>query len=125
MTKKDILILGRGSTQDLKHTLTAEKFYSNNFTEHNKKFCISLHYNGRKKYLFVHGTEIIEFKAKDSDIAATPLCLWNISKVFSVDNIKKTGFYGYVYDFSVGYDAITVDDILAIHKYSMKNHNIK
>ena len=33
---------------------------------------------------------------------------------------KKTGLYGDVYDFSVDYDAIAVDDILEIHKYLIK-----
>ena len=56
--KKDILILGRGPTQGLESTLTAEKMYSINFTEKNKKFCLSLHYNGASSYLFVNGTEI-------------------------------------------------------------------
>ena len=37
-----------------------------------------------------------------------------------VDNMKMTGFYGYVYDFSVDYDAIAADFILNIHKYFMK-----
>ena len=73
--KKDILILGKGPTQGLEHTLSAEKMHSINFTEHNKKFCLSLHYNGANSYLFVNGTEIIKFKAKDSEIVATPLCL--------------------------------------------------
>ena len=35
-------------------------------------------------------------------------------------NMKKTGLNGYLYDFSVDYDAITVDDILDIHKYLIK-----
>ena len=38
-------------------------------------------------------------------------------KDFSINNMKKTGLYGYVYDFSVDYDATTVDDVLDIHKY--------
>ena len=83
-----------------------------------------MYYNGANSYLFVTGTEIIKFKAKDSEIVATPLCLGNISKDFSVDNMKKTGLCGYVYDFSVDYDAIFVDDILDIHKYLMKKNNI-
>ena len=41
--KKDILVLGKGPTQGLENTLTAEKMYSINFTEKNKKFCLSLH----------------------------------------------------------------------------------
>ena len=77
--KKDILILGKGPTQELEHTLSAEKMYSLNFTEHNKKFCLSLHYNGANSYLFVNGKEIQKFKVKDSEIVATPLCLENIS----------------------------------------------
>ena len=60
-----------------------------NFTEKNKKFCLSLHYNGANLYLFINGTKIHKFKAKDSDIVASPLCLGNISKDFSVDNMKK------------------------------------
>ena len=74
--KKDILIFGKGPTQGLgKHSLTAEKMYSVNFTVTRKKFCLSFHYNGVNIYLFVNGTEIIKFKAKDSEIVASPLCL--------------------------------------------------
>ena len=70
--------------------------------------------------MFVNGTEIVKFKAKDSEIVAAPLCLGNISKDWSVDNMKKTRFNGCVYDFSVEYDAIAVDNILHIHNYLMK-----
>ena len=62
----------------------------------NKKLCLSLHYNGEKSYLFVNGR--------------------NISKDFSLDNMKKTGLNWYVYDFSNDYNSIAVDDILDIHK---------
>ena len=118
--KKDILVLGRGPTQGLESTLTAEKMYSTYFTVTKKKFCLSLHYNGANSYLFVNGTEIIKFKAKDSEIAASPLCLGNISKDWSADNMKKTGLTDYVYDFSADYNAIAVDDIKDIHNYLMK-----
>ena len=87
--KKDILIFGNDPTQRLEHTLSAWKMYSINFTEHNKKFCLSLHYNGANNYLFVNGKETDKFKAKDSEIVATPLCLGNISKDWLVDNMKK------------------------------------
>ena len=70
--------------------------YSINFTENIKRFCLSLHYNGAKCYLFVNGTEIHKFKAKDSEIVTTPLSLGNISKDFSVDNVKKAGLNGYI-----------------------------
>ena len=62
--KKDILILGKGPTQGLEHTLAAEKLYSINFTKENTKFCLSLHYNGANSYLFVNGTEILNLKQK-------------------------------------------------------------
>ena len=83
-----------------------------------------MHYNGANSYLFDNSTEIIKFKAKDSNIIATLLCLGNISKDWSVDNMKDTGINGYVYDFSVDYDAIAVYDIKDIHKYLMKKNNI-
>ena len=115
--KKDILILGEGPTQGLDDTtLTAEKKDSLNFTMTEKKFCLSLHYNGANSYLFANGEEIIKFKANDSEIVATPLCLRIVSKNVSVDNMKKTGLNGYVYDFRADYDVISVDDILELMK---------
>ena len=122
--KTDILVLGKGPTQGLEHTLAAEKMYAINFTVTKKKFCLSLHYNGTSSYLFVNGTEIIKYKAIDAEIEATPLCLGNISKDWSVDSMKKTGFTGYVYDFSADYDSISADDIKEIHKYLMKENDI-
>ena len=63
--------------------------HSINFTVTNKKFCLSLHYNGAKSYLFVNGTEIYKFKAKISETLVGPICLRNISKYWSVDSLKK------------------------------------
>ena len=83
------LILGKGPTQGLEHTLTAEKMYSINFMVRKKKFCISLHYNRANSYLFDYGREIYKFRAKDPEIIAVPLCLGNIPKDWSADNIKK------------------------------------
>ena len=117
--KKDILVLGRGPTQGLENTLTTEKMYSINFTVTKKKFCLSLHYNGGNSYLFVNGAEICKFKAKESAIEASPLCLGNFSKDWSM-----IIFTGYVYDFSANYNAVTVDDIKDIHKYLMKKNDI-
>ena len=89
--KKDILVLGISPTQALEHTLTAEKMNSINFTVTKKNFCLSLHCNGANSYLFVNGTEIHKFKAKDSEIVTSPLSLGSISKDWSTDNMKKTG----------------------------------
>ena len=95
--------------------------YSINFIVTKKKCYLSLHYNGANSYLLVNGIEIFKFKAKDSEILASPLCLGNISKDWSTDKMKKkTGFNGYVYHFSVDYDATDIDDIKGIHKYLMK-----
>ena len=87
--KKGILILGKDPTQGLEHIPIAEKKYSINFTEPNKKFCLSLHYNGANSYLFVNGKKIHKFKAKDSEIVATLFCLGKISKDWTLDNLKK------------------------------------
>ena len=84
--KKDILFPGKGPTQGLKNTLSAENVYSINFTLTKNKFCLSLHYNRANSYLFVNGIKIYKFKAKDSEIVAIPLCLGNISKDWSTDN---------------------------------------
>ena len=122
--KKNILVLGKGRKQGLEHTLTAEKIYSINFTVLRKKFYLSLHYNGANSYLFVNDTEIHKFKAKHSEIVVDPTCLGNISKGWLVDNMKRTGFNGYVFDFSLSYYSIPVDNIKDIHKYLIKKNNI-
>ena len=127
--KKDILVLGKGPTQGLEHTLTAERMYSINFTVTKKKFCLSLHYNGANSYLFVNGKEIVKFKAKDSETVASPICLGNISKDWSEDNMKKTGFNGYVYEFNVDYNdfnTLNPDKAISlIHNYFMSKYDIK
>ena len=98
--------------------------YLLNLTVTGKKFCWSFHYNGANSYLFFNGTKIIKFKSKHSETVATPLCLGNISKDWSVDNMKSTWFNAYVDEFSVDYDVIAVDDILDIHNYLMKKNDI-
>ena len=93
--KNNILVLGKAFVQGINGTTAyAEKLYKISFTDKNKKFCLSLHYNGSNSYLFVNGTEINKFKAKDTEIVASPLCIGDISKDFSVDNMKKTRLNG-------------------------------
>ena len=65
---KNILILGKGPTQGLNHTLTAETQYLVNFTRPGIKFCLSLHYNGSNSFLFVNATKIYQLKANNSEI---------------------------------------------------------
>ena len=79
-----------------------------------------MHYNGPNSYLFVNGTGIIKFKAKDSEIVVILLYLGNISEDFAADNMRKKRWYGYVYNFSADHDPIAVNEILDIHKYLMK-----
>ena len=125
--KIDILVLGKGPTQELEHTLTAEKMYPINFTVTKKRFCLSLHYNGANSYLFVNCKEIVKFKAKDC--VASPLCLGNISNDWPTDNMKKTGLNGYDYEFSVEYKEFNKLNpnlvIPPIHNYLTRKYDIK
>ena len=85
-----------------------------------------MHYDKEDSYLFLNGKEIYKFKAKEYEIKVDEIeiCLGNISTGFSVDNMKKTGPYGSVYDFSIDLTPVAVSDILDIHKYLMEENNI-
>ena len=122
--KITILVLVKGPTQGLERTFPAEKMYAIIFTVTNKIFCLSLHYNGANSYFFVNETEIYKFKAKDSEILVGPIGLGSISKYWSVDNLRRTGFTVHVYDFRVDCNVTDVDDIKDIHKYLMKKNDI-
>ena len=87
---KDIVILGEGPTQGLDNTrLTAEPKYRINFTHTGKTFVLSIHYNGSNSFLLLNATKIYQFKAKDSEMKNYALCLGNISKDFTINNMKK------------------------------------
>ena len=73
--------MGDGIVQGINDTtLYAEKLYSQVIrtlknklyklycTAVNKKFVLSLHYNGDDSYLFINGKEELKFKAKDDQI---------------------------------------------------------
>ena len=123
---KNVLVLGHGLIQKIDDTtIYAEKIYSPNFTVANKTFCFNLHYNGDDSYLFVNGKEVIKFKAKKQSVVGK-LSLGNISTDFNQADRKSTGLYGYIFDLSVDYNAISIDKIHDIHRYSMmKKNNIK
>ena len=104
--------------------------YPINITVTKKEFCLSLHYDGGNSYLFVNRKEIVKFKAKDSEIVASPICLGNISKDCLADNMKKSGLNRYVYEFRVDYTDInktidTAESMPFIHKYFMLKCDIK
>ena len=105
-------------------TLYAEKIYSQSFTAPDKKFMLSLHYNGDSSYLFVNGKHKLKPKAKDDQIVKEILCLGNISDDGTHVNARKTGFYGNIYDFAVDYTNASVGDIYNVHRYLMKKNEI-
>ena len=87
---KNILVLGEGSIQGLEDvTVTAEAKCSVNCTESEKTFVLSLHYNRNNSFLFVNTVKIYLFRAKDSKIRLYSVCLGNISKDFTLDDMKK------------------------------------
>ena len=82
--EKDISILGQGPTQGLDDSaLTAEVQYSINFPRSNRKFCLSLHYNGRNSFLFANATKIYQLKAKHSEIKTPPVFRKYFRRFFS------------------------------------------
>ena len=62
--KKDILILSKGPSQVLEHTLSAEKMYSINFTENNKKFCLNCIITGETVIYLLMVRKFINLKQK-------------------------------------------------------------
>ena len=89
----DLFVQGINDT-----TLYAEKVYLQNFTQPNKKFVLSLHYNGNKSYLIVNGKQELAFRAKSDQI----------------------------YDFVVDYDQTTsIGTYCDFHRYLMIKHNIQ
>ena len=73
--------------------MTAEKECTINFRKQQKEFSLSWNFTGVNSYIFVNGVEMYKFKAKYSEINAK----------FLIDNMKNTGLYEYVYNFSVDY----------------------
>ena len=108
----DLFVQGINDT-----TLYAKKLYSQNFTAANKKFVLSLHYNGDDSYLLVNGKQELKFKAKDDQIFKEILCLGNISNDWTTANAEKTRFWGEIYDFAVDYTSTHIGDIYTVHRY--------
>ena len=118
---KDILILGEAPAQGLDDTtFSAEAKYPISFTESGKRFVLSLHYNGSKGFLFANAAKVYQFKARNSEIKDYPLCLGNVLKDFTINNMKTSRLKGPINFFSVDFNPIDTNDILDIHKYLMK-----
>ena len=121
----NVSVLGKALVQGINGTTVyAEKCIWLILLLITKTFCLSLHYNGDNSYLFVNGKEIHKSNAKNSEIVPYPLCLGGLSKDFKVGYLRASGLIEYVYDFSVDYGAIAVDEILNINKYLMKKNGI-
>ena len=101
-------------------TLYAEKICTTDFTQQDKRFVLSLHYNGGNSYLFVNGVQQLKLKPKGSEVAGNLLRLGNLSTECSTTNMEKTGLYGNIYDFSVDYWPINTSIIYDIHRYLTK-----
>ena len=72
-------------------------------------------------FLFVNATKVYQLKANDSEIKDYALCLGNVSKDFTTNNLKKkTGLKGVVKFFFVDFNPIDNNDIKDIHKYLME-----
>ena len=96
MIKKDILVLDEVLTQGLDNNMIIAKAkYSINFSKLQSKFCLSHPYNGSNIF-FVNASKTFQFKTKDFEIKPYPLCLGIISKYFSVNNMIKTRWNGYM-----------------------------
>ena len=94
---KDSLILGEGPKQELDDTTwTAEAIYPINSTQPRNRFVLSLTYNGSNSFFFVNETKIYKFKVKNSEIKHYTRWLGNISKDFTINNLKKIGLAGVI-----------------------------
>ena len=121
-----IYVLGDWLEQGINDTtIYAEKVFSFNFTEVEKKFVLSLLYNGDNSYLFVNGKQELKFKAKNDQIINEKFCLGNLSTDWTNDEARHTRLLGKVFDFVVNYEAIDcVRPIYDMHRYLMTKHNI-
>ena len=118
--------MGDGFLQGINDmTLYAEKIYSQNFTQSNKKFVLSLHYNDNDSYLFINGNQELKLKAKPGQSIKEQLCIGNLSNQWTTSESEKSGLYGNIYDFIVDYKGIkSVKFIYDMHRYLMIKHNI-
>ena len=104
----NIFVMSDGFVQGINDmTLYAEKIYSQNFTQPNKKFVLSLHYNNNDSYLFINGKQELKFKTKSNPVLIEKrLCIGNLSAQWTTSESEKTGLYGNIYDFVVDYKQV-------------------
>ena len=126
--KHHIYILGKSFTQGLQYgaTIYAEHDYVKvNGSQLNKKFILSVHYNGDNSYLFINGIKQFQFKAMSSLNLNNPLIIGNTSSNFlSHNDYEKASLHGEIYDFFVSYQSSDIKKIYDIHRHLMKKHDI-
>ena len=122
----NIYVLGDWLVQGINDTtIYAKKVFTFNFTEVEKNFVLSLHYNGDNSYLFVNGKQELKFKAKNDQIINEKSCLSNLSTDWTNNEARHTGLLGKLYDFVFDYEASDgVRPIYDMHRYLMTKHNI-
>ena len=78
--RNNIYVMGKDYVQRINDTtIYVEKMYYINFTDPDKKFVLSFHYNGNNSYLYVNGNQELKFKAKTDQLVKEKLCLGNLS----------------------------------------------
>ena len=110
--KHRLYILGKIFTQRLQYgaTIYAEHDYVKvNGTQVNKKFILSIHYNGDNLYMFINGVQKFKLKAMSSFNLDNLLVIGNTSTNFpSQTDHKKAALHGDIYDFLVSYEAANI-----------------
>ena len=85
-----LIILDEVPTQRLDDTtLTAEAIYPINLTQPNKRFILTLHYNGSNCFLFVNATNMYQLKTKNSEVNDYALCVAKFQKILQLIIRKK------------------------------------
>ena len=91
----------------------------------NKKFILSVHYNGDNTYLFINGVKQFQFKAMTSLNLSNPLIIGNTSNNFpNQTDYKKAALHGEIYNFLVSYQPADIKNIYDIHRHLIKKHDI-
>ena len=110
----------------LSFVLSRKAKYSITFSRSERKLCLGLHYNGNNSFLFVNATKISQIKAKTSEIKPYSLCLGNILKDFTANNLKKKAVLNGCMDaFSVDFNIVDNSNMINIHIYLVEKNNVR
>ena len=123
--KATFTTLGEGPIRDINNkNVNSEAMFKLNFTKSDKKFVLSIHYNGTNSYLYVNGKQIYKFSALRNPTTGVSLALGLISETFPDKEKKEVALDGKVYEFSVDFRNRSLTDIVHIHSYLIKKHDI-